>query len=159
MAEQYIQLVANYQDWVAIKKLKIDGTVDPKTVMEFLAGLNTSIDFKVEANLGKIVDLTAIKAAVQELSVGKKESDIAGVLAAVASSKVNKTINEAVLPLEGKLQKNEVKEITDFCKTYAMRLGLKQCGLMVDYSAIAIPGMKRLKKKEKPGKVPAKETL
>jgi len=60
--EKYIQFVANYDDWVAIKKLKIEPSMDPKTIMEFLASLTISVDRKVEENLGKMVDLKKLDA-------------------------------------------------------------------------------------------------
>ena len=148
MAEEYIQFLANYQDWVAVKKLKIDPSTDSKTVMEFLAGLNTSLDNKVEANLAKIVDVKRLDAALNEVVAGKKEADIAKLLAEVAGTKINKVIAEITAPLEGKTQKNEIKEITDFCKVYALRSSMKKAGLAIDYSSIAIPGMKRLMKKK-----------
>ena len=140
--EKYIQLIANYDDWIAIRKLKIEPATDPKTVMEFLAGLGMSLDSKVEGNLGKIVALDRVDAAIAELSLGKK--DVAKALEEVSSRKVNSVIKEITgLP---ELQKNEQKEIGQFCKVYALKKALKECGLPVDYSSVDIPGMKRLKK-------------
>ena len=46
------------------------------------------------------------------------------------------------------LSKPEKKELGQFCKVYAMKKALKQTGIMVDYSEIEIPGMKRIKKKK-----------
>ncbi|VVB98955.1 Uncharacterised protein [uncultured archaeon] len=137
--EKYIQFVSNYDDWVAIRKLKIEPATDPRTVMEFLAGLNTSVDSKVEANLRKIVKLEKVDAAIAELGLGKK--DVAKALEEVASRKVGAAIKEITEIPE--LQKNEQKEIAGFCKVYAMRKAMKACGLQVDYSEIEIPGMKR----------------
>ena len=148
MAEQFIQFASNYEDWVAVKKLKIGEKTDPKTIMEFLAGLNTSLDNKVEDNLAKIVDLKPLQAALSEITAGKKEADIAKAIAEVASIKVNRVINEITAPLQEKMQKNEIKEVQQFCKVYAMRTALGNCGLMVDYSSVEIPGMKRLMKKK-----------
>mgnify|MGYP001611083954 CR=1 FL=1 len=62
----------------------------------------------------------------------------------VKSRKVNAVIKEiTALP---NLQKNEQGEMEDFCRAYAMRKALKLCGIIVDYSEVEIPGMKRLKK-------------
>ena len=148
MAEQFIQFASNYEDWVAVKKLSIGEKTDPKTVMEFLAGLNTSLDNKVEDNLGKIVNLEPLKEALSEVTAGKKEADVAKAIAVVASVKVNRVINEITAPLQEKFQKNEIKEVQQFCKVYAMRTALDKCGLMIDYSSVEIPGMKRLMKKK-----------
>lgn len=142
--EGAIQFIANYDDWKAIKKLKIEPATDSKTIMEFLASLGTGIDRKIEDNLRKIVDLAKVDAALNELSKGKGKEQIAEIIAEVNSRKVNATINEVcTLP---QLQKNEQKELIGFCKVYAMRKALKEAGLMVDYSGIEIPGMKRVMK-------------
>ncbi|MFA4907091.1 MAG: DUF2666 family protein, partial [archaeon] len=94
--EQYIQFISNYKDWISVKKLKITEQSDPKTVMEFLASLTMSVDNKVEANLAKIVELGKLDAALKEViqGAGKKENEVAAILAAVASSKINKVITE-----------------------------------------------------------------
>lgn len=142
--EKYIQFVANYDDWVAIKKLKIEPGMDPKTVMEFLASLTISVDRKVEENLGKMIDLKKLDSAIEQVVIGKSEEEIASALKEVNSRKVSAVINE-VSTLE-KLQKNEQKELAGFCKAYAMRKVLKKCGTVMDYSEIEIPGLKRAMK-------------
>ena len=142
--DKYIQFIANYDDWVSIKKLKIESVTDPRTIMEFLASLGTSIDTKVEANLRKIVKLEKVDAAIAELGLGKK--DTAKALEEVNSRKVNSVINEiSEIP---ELQKGERKEVAQFCKVYAMRKALKLCAIEVDYTNVEIPGMKRLMKKK-----------
>ncbi|MFH1239774.1 MAG: DUF2666 family protein [Candidatus Diapherotrites archaeon] len=145
--DKQIQFISNYEDWVAIKKLTITEKTQPKTVMEFLAGLTISIDRKVEDNLRKIVALDKLDTVLkEELASGKGADNIGKNLAAVAGVKVNRVINE-ICEIEG-MQKNEKKELIDFCKVYAMRKALKEVKLMIDYSEIDIPGMKRLKTKK-----------
>jgi hypothetical protein len=145
MEEGSIQLVANYADWKAIKKITITEKTDPRTVAEFLAGLTMSVDNKIEANLRKIVDLDKVDKAIAELELGKKDTGKA--IEEVGSRKVSSVINEITIKPE--LQKNEQKELQQFCKAYAMRKALKATGIVVDYSEIDIPGMKRLKKVKK----------
>lgn len=140
--EKYVQFIANYEGWVSIRKLKIEPATDPRTVMEFLASLSNSLDSNVEKNLRKIVNLEKVDKAIEELGLAKK--DTAKALEEVNSRKVNAAISEIVEGLT--LQKNEKKEIEQFCKVYAMKKALKACGLMVDYTSIDIPGMKKLKK-------------
>lgn len=140
--EKFIQFVANYEDWVAVKKLKIEQSTDPRTIMEFLASLTTSVDAKVEANLRKIVDLAKLDAALNELGLGK--GDVAKALVEVSGRKISSAINEITV-LE-KFQKNEQKELADFCRVYATKKALLACGLKADYSFVEIPGMNRLKK-------------
>jgi len=142
---KYIQFVANYEGWVSIRKLTVEEKTDPKTIMEFLGGLGTSIDSKVEENLRKIVDLDKVDTAITALELGKK--DTAKALEEVNSRKVGSVIKEITENLED-LSKPEKKELTQFCKVYAMKKVLKQCVIMVDYSEIEIPGMKRVKKKK-----------
>jgi len=144
--EKYIQFISNYEDWVAIKKLKVEEKTDPRIVMEFLAGLGTAIDRKVESNLKKIVKLEKLDAVLkEEVKPGKSEANIAEVLAAVNGRKINAVIGE-ICDFNPDMQKNEKKELEDFCKVYAMRKALKECMLNVDYSGIAIPGMKKVMK-------------
>jgi hypothetical protein len=144
--DETIQFIANYGSWKAIKKLKIEAATDERTVMEFLASLGMGIDRKIEENLRKLVELDKVDAAIAEIQGGKGKEQVALVIAEVGSRKVNSVINEICTKPE--LQKNEQKELIGFCKVYAMRKALTEAGLMVDYSGIAIPGMKRLQKKK-----------
>ena len=144
--EKVIQFVANYDDWRAIKKLKIDEKTDPRTVMEFIASLSMSFDAKVEGNLRKVIDLEKVDAVLEEISCGKTEEEIAEALKAVRKRNVSAAINEICEKPE--LQKNEQKELKQFCKIYAVKKVLKNCDLEVDYSGVNIPGIKRVKKKK-----------
>ena len=140
--EGSIQLVANYSDWKAIKKITITEKTDPLNIIEFLASLTGSVDGKVEYNLKKIVDLEKLDKAINELGLTK--GDAVKALEEINSRKIAKVINE--ISANPNYQKNQQKEIGEFLKTYATRKTLKACGLMVDYSQIEIPGMGRLKK-------------
>lgn len=143
--EKSIQFVANYGDWVSVKKLAIGEKTDPRTIMEFLASLGTGIDARVEANLKKTLELEKLDAAINSISTGKSEEEIASALRELNTRAVSQAINETT-ELPG-LQANEKKELQDFCRVYAAKKILKKCGLTIDYSEIKIPGMKRLKKK------------
>ncbi len=147
MDEKYIQFVANYDDWVAIKKLKIEEKTDPRTVMEFLAGLTISVDRKIEDNLRKIVALDKLDAAIALIPIGKSEDEIAAALKEVSTRKISQVINE-ISTIPG-LQKNEQGEVADFCRAYANRKILKSCKAVIDYSEVEIPGMKRVMKMKK----------
>jgi hypothetical protein len=141
--EKYIQMVANYDGWVAIKKLTIEPSTDSRTIMQFLASLGISLDKKVEDNLGKIVDLKKLDEALAELSKGKTAENIALILEAASSGKINKVIKE-ICEIEG-MQPKEKNELMEFCKVYALKKALKNAGLFIDYSTISlkIPGMKK----------------
>ena len=144
--EKIIQFIANYDDWQAIKKLKVEEKTGPKMVMEFLASLGISFDNKIEANLRKTVDLDRLDSVLSEISYGKSEEEIAGALKGLNKRSVTSVIKEITdLP---ELQKNERKELDQFCRVYAARKALKNCELKVDYSSVDIPGMKRTKKKK-----------
>lgn len=144
--EESIQFMANYEDWKAIKKLKIEAATEPRTIMEFLASLGMGIDRKIADNLGKIVDLEKVDKAIEEIESGKGAQAIEEIITQVNSRKVNSVINEICAKEE--LQKNEQKELIGFCKVYAMRKALSNAGLFVDYANVEIPGMKRLMKKK-----------
>jgi hypothetical protein len=140
--EGSIQFIANYDDWKAIRKQTITEKTTPLVVAEFLASLTNSVDGKVEANLRKIVALDKLDKAIEELGLAK--GDAVRAMEEINTRKVSSVINEiSAVPT---LQKNQQKEVADFCKTYATRKCLKACGLMIDYSQIQIPGMGRLKK-------------
>lgn len=140
-----IQFFANYEDWKVIKKLKIESATDPRTIMEFLASLTGSVDTKIEVNLRKIVDLKQVDDFLDSLELGK--GDVSKALEIINGRKLSSIINSICdLPA---LQKNEKKEVADFCKAYASRVALKKCKIEVDYSNVEIPGMKRLKKVKK----------
>jgi len=144
MPEKYIQFVANYDDWTAIKKLKIEPATDPRTIAEFLASMTFSVDRKVEENLGKIADIKKLDLIIAQIPVGKTEGEIAATLKELNTRKVSQCINEiSAIPT---LQKGEQKEVADFLRAYASRKLLKACGVVVDYSQIEIPGMKRAMK-------------
>jgi len=144
--EEGIQLVANYGEWKAIKKLKIEPATDSRAIMEFLASLETGIDRKIEENLRKLVDLAKVDMAIAELGLGKGKENAVEAIAEVAGRKVNSVITEVCTKPE--LQKNEQKELIGFCKVYALRKALNETCLPVDYSSVEIPGMKRLMKKK-----------
>ena len=144
--ENVIQFVANYGGWQAVKKIKIEEKTTPQMVMEFLSSLGTSLDSKIEANLKKTVELDSVDVAIAGIGCGKSEEEIASALKSVNSRAVSSAINSVCEKPE--LQKNEQKELKQFCKVYATRKVLKNCGLEVDYSNIDIPGMKRVKKKK-----------
>jgi vacuolar-type H+-ATPase subunit I/STV1 len=140
-----IQFIANYDDWKAIKKIKITSATDPRTVIEFLASLTYSVDNKVEVNLRKIVKLEEVDKAIEEINFSK--GDISKAIEEVTSRKISKIINE--ITEVNNFQKNVQKEIQGFCKVYALRKALAKCGLLINYSDVDIPGMSRLKKAKK----------
>ena len=146
--EKYIQLIANYEDWVAIKKLKIEPTTDSRTVMQFLAALGISLDKKIEENLRKIADLKKLDEALKEIEAGKKAENIALLIETVNSGKINRVIKE-ICEIEG-MQPKEKNELIEFCKVYALKKTMKEAGLYIDYSTIQlkIPGMKKPKAKK-----------
>lgn len=144
--DEVIQFIANYSDWKSIKKLKIEAATHPKTIMEFLASLETGIDRKIEYNLRKNVELNKVDAAIAELGLGKGKENVAAAIADVGGRKVNSVIKEICSKPE--LQKNEQNELIGFCKVYAMRKALNETGLFVDYTSVNIPGMKRMMKKK-----------
>lgn len=141
--EGSIQLVANYFDWKVVKKQTITEKTDPLTVVEFLASLTNSVDGKVEFNLKKKVDLDKLDKVLTELKLVK--GDAVRAMEEINNRTVSRVINEISQVPE--LQKNQQKEIADFCRVYATRKALKSCGLMIDYTQVEIPGMGRLKKK------------
>ena len=143
MEEESIQFIANTKGWTSIKKMKVTQETDPRAFLEFLASLNAGIARKVEDFLGKIVDITKVDKALNELFESKAKPE--EIIQKVNGMQVNKAISELIEGLNN-LQPGEKKEVSDFLKVYAMRKALKQNKIRVDYSEIDIPGMKKLKK-------------
>ena len=145
--DKIIQFVANYDDWQAVKKIKVDSDTKPLDIMEFLASLSISFDRKLEENLGKIIDLGQIDSFLAEFGEGKKkEEEVAGMLKALSGPKLGKILNALIDPLG--LEKKVTQELKDFTRAYALRKALKDSKIIIDYSGIEIPGMKKAKKKK-----------
>ena len=140
--EGQIQLVANYADWKAIKKITITNVTQPLSIAEFLASLTYSTDEKIEDNLRKTVDLDKVDAAIKELGLGK--GDIGMTIKEVSSRKIGAVINE-VCKLD-KFNGPTKKEVIGLCKIYAVKKALKACGILSSYHEAEIPTLKRAKK-------------
>ena len=140
--EGQIQLIANYADWKAIKKITITDVTEPLSIAEFLASLTYSTDEKIEDNLRKTVDLAKVDAAIKELNLGK--GDIGMAIKEVSSRKIGSVINE-VCKLD-KFNGPTTKEVIGLCKIYAVKKALKACGILSSYHEAEIPTLKRAKK-------------
>jgi len=147
-----IQFVAKMGDWLAVKKLKVEEKTDALTVMEFLAGLSVSFDFKIAEYIGKEIDVKRLETVVDEEleGIAKGAKGIDEALAKVKGLKIGKVINEMV---EAKgWQPKQRKELKEFCKVYALRYAFQKTGLKVDYSSIDTPAIKAARKKAEKAK-------
>ena len=140
--EEGIQLIANYEDWKAIKKITITSITEPLVIAEFLASLVYSTDEKIAENLAKTVELSKVDTALAELELGK--GDAGKALAEVNSRAVSKVINE-ICKLD-KFSGPQQKELIGLCKIYAVKKALKACGIMSAYHEAELPNLKRVKK-------------
>jgi len=140
--EEGIQLIANYEDWKAIKKITITNETAPLSIAEFLASLVYSTDDKIESNLAKTVELSKVDSALAELNLGK--SDAGKAIKEINTRAVGKIINEIckIDKFNGPTQ----KELVGLCKIYATKKALKACGIMSSYHEAEIPTLKRAKK-------------
>ena len=134
--EEFIQFIANYAGWQAVKKLKITPRTDPKTIMEFLASLTMSVDRKVEENLRKIISLDKIDSFLEQ----------AETIEELKSRELSRLINSELEKIPDKNTKNEIEQ---FCRVYAARKLLKKQGIIFDYADIEIPALKKLKRIKK----------
>jgi hypothetical protein len=137
-----IQLVANYDDWKAIKKITITDVTAPLAIAEFLASLTYSTDDKIEENLGKTIELEKIDSAINALELGKK--DVGKAIAEINTRAISKVINE-ICKLD-KFNGPTQKELIQLCKVYATKKALKACGILSAYHEADIPTLKRAKK-------------
>lgn len=67
-----IEFFARYKDWLAVKKISIDGGTKPEEVVLQLAGIRQSIDRKAFELLG--VDTKAIDEYAADLTKGMRKS-------------------------------------------------------------------------------------
>jgi hypothetical protein len=146
--DKVIQFIANYDDWQAVKKIKIEEKTEPITIIEFLASLTAGIDRKVEENLRKIVELEKIDSFLKEEITDTKIEGITKALQAINSRKFSMLLNELTEKIE---EKNQKKEIESFIRLYATRKALNTAKISVDYSSIENPQMKKLLKKKLSG--------
>ena len=137
-----IQLIANYDDWKAIKKITITDVTAPLAIAEFLASLTYSTDDKIEENLGKTIELEKIDSAINALELGKK--DVGKAIAEINTRAISKVINE-ICKLD-KFNGPTQKELIQLCKVYATKKALKACGILSAYHEADIPTLKRAKK-------------
>ncbi len=140
--EEQIQLIANYKDWKAIKKITITELTEPLVIAEFLASLTYSVDGKIEDNLRKVIELDKVDKAIAELKLDK--GDVGKAIEEVNSRTVSKVINEIIKldKFAGPVQ----KELMQMCKIYATKKAINTCGLLVEYYQADIPTLKRAKK-------------
>jgi hypothetical protein len=140
--EEGIQLIANYDDWKAIKKITITSATQPLSIAEFLASLTYSTDDKIAENLAKTVELSKVDAALDSLNLGK--GDAGEAVKEVSTRAVSKVINEIckLSQFSGPQQ----KELIGLCKIYAIKKALKACGIMSAYHEAELPNLKRAKK-------------
>ena len=144
--EGYIQLVANYADWKAVKKIKIDDKASPEEIMYFLMSLSQSFDSKVEFNLKKALNLTEIENVIKEAGATKKAgaNEFANLIEIINSRKTSQAINAQV---DSKpLSKDEKEGLRQACLIYLTRKVLGNNGIAVDYSQVKIPGTRVSKK-------------
>lgn len=137
-----VQLVANYDDWKAVKKIVVTEKTDPLNVAEFLAGLTYSVDGKIEDNLRKKIELDKVDKAIKELNLNK--NDVGKAISEVNSRSVSKVINE-ITKLD-KFDGPAQKELNQLAKIYATKEAIRYCGLKVEYFEADLPNLKRAKK-------------
>jgi len=140
--EGSIQLVANYEDWKAVKKITITNMTDPLVIAEFLASLTYSTDSKIESNLRKVVELDKVDTVLKGLNLGK--GDAGKAIEEVNSRSVSKVIGE--ITNLSKFDGSTQKELVGLCKIYAVKKALKACGIINSYHEAELPNLKRVKK-------------
>ena len=140
--DEGIQLIANYADWKAIKKITITDITEPLVIAEFLASLVYSTDDKIEENLAKAVELSKVDTALAELNLGK--GDAGEAIKEVSTRAISKVINE-ICKLD-KFNGPTQKELIQLCKVYAIKKAMKACGIMTAYHEAEISTLKRAKK-------------
>jgi len=133
-----IQFVANYDDWKAVKKLKITDQVPNLDVVDFLASISISFDKKIEDNLRKVCNLKPIDDYIASIVEGKtkKEEDFAKILKGLASPNAGKAITEA---MPSNAEPKEKDKFKIYLRIYMTKTALSKAGLEIDYTKVPIP--------------------
>ncbi len=137
--EGSIQLISNNKQWPCVKKMAMEETTSPRTIMEFMGSFVVSMDNKIESYLSKLVDLNKIDEALANGPQGKTASDLDKLFLFLDGHELKQAISS--LTKDAQLEK--------WLHVYACRNALEKCKIFVKYSQVEIPGLKRLLKKKK----------
>lgn len=142
--EGKIQLIANYSEWQAVKKMVVVEKTLPRTFMEFLGSFSVSMENKLESYLKKVIDLKRIDEVLKKAPQGKTAPDLEKMSQFYAGHELNGVIDSVSKTAKG----IEPLKVAELLRIYSARKLIeptKQCAL---YSQVEIPGLKRLLKKK-----------
>ncbi len=140
--EEGLQLIANFKDWKAVKKIKITEKTPPFAILEFFASFIYSVNKKFEFYLGKMGDLSEIDSFLDNYSSLEEK------IKAIKSRQMSKIFNSFVSKVPG-LDKKQQKALKDFLFIYAIRRSLLLSDLKFSYSDVDLPSLQKLKKVKK----------
>ena len=142
--EEGLQLVANFKDWKAVKKLKITNETPPFAVLEFFTAFMYSTGKKLEEYMAKIGNLEEINKELDSCS-GFNEK-----LQMVRTRKMGSLFKDFIS--KANLPKKHQKPMKEFLQVYSVRRALKFAEINFNYAEVNVSSTKRLKKKDEPKK-------
>jgi hypothetical protein len=93
--EEYIDFMAKYRDWISIRRIGIRPETKPEEVVQYLAGIRTTIDVKSYPMLG--IKTSMLDDHANKISAGmrKSYSSLAGVLGKMDGTETKRIILES----------------------------------------------------------------
>ena len=146
--EEEISFIANYKNWVVVKRMVIDGSTTPQEIAALLASIRASIDRKAFDFTG--IRKEVIDAYVDKLVENKRAtlSDLKKALEEIQQKELNQVIEESCS--QNPLLKDVAKSY--FLNSLLNKLGLEYSltteALSKAYPELKIPMPKGRRKKE-----------
>ncbi len=142
--DQYIDFMAKYKDWVAIKKLGIRENTTPQEVAYQLAAIRAAVDRKAFSILGIKTDMLDAHAAQVTKGLRKGYESLSGALSTIKSSEGKKVINESC----------DNKDLLPLAETYLLAKIMTEIGFNVGIDQLALSKIyKELKPPKAPGRM------
>jgi hypothetical protein len=94
-AEEYIDFLAKYKDWVAIKRIGIRPETKPEEIAYYLAGIRTTIDSKAYKFLG--IKTSVLDEFIARVTSGKRKSygSLSEVINAISGPEAKAALSDA----------------------------------------------------------------
>lgn len=142
--EEYVEFMARYKDWVAVKRMAIYPDTKPEEVVFHLAGVRSAIDGRMFKLLGVKTEAIDAFADSKTASMRSGYSSLAQVMQHADSAEAKATLDAAC----------ENKTLVPFAKTYLLNRLITS--LKVD-TAISQQAMSKAFPYLKPPKVPGRK--
>jgi hypothetical protein len=142
MSEQQIQFIANLDNFVSVKKLKIEKQVTNQDIIEFLASIQFSCNQKITDYLEKIIDSKKLLEETKDLfNLGVEDF-----YNQINTAKLKKIITNA---FSIDLDKKQKEAYVGAVKVYLLNKYCLDKNITLGYNHVVFPSKKRIMKLKK----------